>query len=568
MTNKLLTTPILLIALLILFTNTALAQNPIDAGGALLTKFKPPDKRVRDVTFSPDGSLVAASYGYSDQGGITIWNVSDRSVVVNLLIGTKQAAGVPCITFSEDGKLFAAATDKGDVILWTVGKWRSPKTILRERRRPSDLTIGRNLLGFASDDVALLYNLNTAEVIVLRSKTGEGDLFTGISLSADEKVVAISGRHDATLWNVETRQQLRTWKTKAFTFFESLSGSHLIFGGGAVFAVKEVQVWNVNEQKPIGELREFRGGLFSGAISHSGKLFALSGGNYSGGDLSLWSVDDAREIGYTSFGETPMRGLSFSPDDQTLAVGSEDGFVLLYAVDRLKGPLVKKQATALCGDIALEDNRAVIRSLAEVPLPMNGFGHPWRREIVNSDAVAAVVGAPVVFQNWFIESSAGKDRARVSEFRLLVDDRARANSDHIVFGYTQNPGWDKGFVAKVYSDGRFVAASTSGQCLAYGSLEDLKTDFTTVRDRLISRGLLDVTKEPLTLGADHYGTAFIEVTMNGVSELRSDADDISVLLKGGPAKKREAFSRIFTQEKAFIDSILRAGMKLPRASAN
>ena len=115
----------------------------------------------------------------------------------------------------------------------------------------------------------------------------------------------------------------------------------------------------------------------------------------------------------------------------------------------------------------------------------------------------------------------------------------------------------------MYADGRFVATDNFGKCLAYGSLDDLKTDFESVRNRLVSEGLIDVGKDPLTLGADHYGTGFIELTINGVSELRSDADDIEVLLKGGPAKKREAFSRIFNPEKRFIDSILNAGMKPP-----
>jgi hypothetical protein len=222
----------------------------------------------------------------------------------------------------------------------------------------------------------------------------------------------------------------------------------------------------------------------------------------------------------------------------------------------------------LCGEIVIEGNRAFVRSLTQVPLPMRDFGYPWRLEVINSDAVAGMTGSPIVLQDWSIESTAGTDRARIKEFRLLLQDRPRGNSDHLVFGYVQNPGWDQGFVAKLYGDGRFVAANTNGKCLAYGSLDDLKTDFTSVRNRLISKGLIDIAKDPLTLGADHYGTGFIEVTLNGVRELRSDADDIAVLLKGGPAKKREAFSRIFAQEKPFIDSILHAGMKLPRTTAN
>jgi WD40 repeat protein len=561
----------LALALILLGATASLSQSSSAVTDSLLTRFKTPDHRVRDVAFSPDGKLLAASYGFSDEGGITIWNVADRSVVANLLFGTKDAVSVPRITFSEDGKLFVAATGTGDVIVWTVGQWRSKRTILQRRGSPKDVTCSRTLLGFTSDDVALVYNLKTAEVIVLATKTTDVDSYNGISFTPDEKLVAITGRRGTWLWDLETKKQLTHWEAKSFGFFGRLSptGTHLIAGGGPVFGKKLVQIWNVKERKLVYELSEFRGGLFSIAISHSGNLLALAGGDYSeSGNLSLWTVEDGREIGFTAFGESPIQGLDFSPDDSILAAGSEDGFVLLYAVERLTGPVVKKQSSLLCGEVVLEGNRAFVRSLAKVPLPMRDFGYPWKLEIINWDAVAAVNGSPIILQDWSIESTAGTDRARIKEFRLLLEDRARGNSDHLVFGYTQNPGWDEGFVAKLYGDGRFVATSTAGKCLAYGSLDDLKTDLTTVRSRLISRGLIDVARDPLTLGADHYGTGFIELTLNGVPELRSDADDIDVLLRGGPAKKRQAFSRIYVQEKPFIDSILKAGLNLPRASPN
>ncbi|MBV9924574.1 MAG: hypothetical protein JOZ96_05985 [Acidobacteria bacterium] len=53
----------------------------------------------------------------------------------------------------------------------------------------------------------------------------------------------------------------------------------------------------------------------------------------------------------------------------------------------------------------------------------------------------------------------------------------------------------------------------------------------------------------------------------GTRELRSDADSIEVLLKGGPAKKREAFTRIFELEEQFLAPLLRAGTKQPTANA-
>lgn len=559
------------LTLILLAATGGLAQTGGKPSDALLSKFKTPDRRIRDVAFSPDGRLLAAGYGFSDEGGITIWNVADHSVIVNLLVGTKAAVGIPRITFSEDGKLLVAATQKGEVIVWTVGQWRTRKTILRQRGDPRDLVCSRTMLGFTSDDVALVYNLNTAEVTVLASKAGPGDLFSGISFTPDEKLVAVTGRHGTTLWDIETKKQLINWEAKSFGFFGRLSsaGTYLIAGGGPVFGKKLVQIWNVKEKKLINELADFRGGLFSMSISHSERLVALGGGDYSeSGDLSVWSIEDAREIGYASFGTSPIHSLAFSPDDNILAAGSEDGYVLLYAVDRLAGPVVKKQDSLLCGEIVIEGNRAFVRSMAKVPLPMSDFRYPWKLEIINADAVAGVTGSPVVLQDWSIESTAGKDRARIKDFRLLLEDRARGNSDHLLFGFVQNPGWDQGFVAKLYGDGRFVAASTTGKCLAYGSLDDLKTNFTTVRNRLISNGLIDIPINPLTLGVDHYSTAFIEVTLNGVPELRSDADDVGVLLNGGPAKKREAFSRLFAQEQTFMDSILHAGMKMPATTAN
>ncbi|HEU4435629.1 MAG TPA: hypothetical protein VFR51_19750, partial [Pyrinomonadaceae bacterium] len=498
----------LALAILLLNATPALSQTA-NTADALLGKFKPPDHRIRDVAFSPDAKLVAASYGFSDEGGITIWNVADRSVVATLLFGTKDAVSVPRITFSEDGKLFVAATGDGDVIVWTVGQWRSKKTILQHRGAPKDLTCSRTFLGLTSEDVALIYNLKTAEVVVLATKTTDVDSYNGISFTPDEKIVAVTGRRGTWLWDVETRKQLATWEAKSFGFFGRLSptGTHLIAGGGPVFGKKSVQIWNVKDRKLLYELTDFRGGLFSIAISHSGNLFALAGGDYSdSGDLSLWGVDDGREIGFTSFGESPIHGLDFSPDDSMLAAGSEDGYVLLYAVDRLTGAVIKKQDSLLCGEIVLDGNRAFIRSLTKVPLPMRDFGYPWKLDIINSDAVAAFNGLPIVLQDWFIESTAGADRARIKEFRLLLEDRTRGNSERLVFGYTQNPGWDEGFIAKLYGDGRFVAASTTGKCLAYGSLEDLKTDLPTVRNRLISKGLIAIPRDPLVLGTDHYGT--------------------------------------------------------------
>jgi hypothetical protein len=544
---------------------------------ALVAKLESADHRVQDVAFSPDGTLLAAGYGFSDEGGVTVWNVADRTIVASLLNGKDGAAGISHVAFSDDGKWLAAASGHGDVMLWAVGSWQSHKTVIKRLKSAREFSSARSLsfsplsdkLALASDESVVLYDLQTGRADVLAKETGPAVSFVGVSFSPDGKIIATYGAGSIRLWDAETRQPIKTWRAGGGGFFGRLSpdGAHMVVGGGAVYGRKSVEVWDVKDEKKVKELSEFRSGLFSLAISHSGKLFAVAGGDYGGGgDLSLWDLEEGRELGFVSFGSHPIQGVAFSPDDRLLAAASEDGFVLLYSVERLRGPQVKKQASALCAEIKIEDDRTFVVPLAAVPRPMReGFEYAWKLEVANPEALGDVKAGPVVLSEWAIESSAGDDRARIGRFRSLLarGPAPDALSNYAVFGDVMNPGWDKSFVVKVYGDGSFVATKNSGDCLAYGSLAaSVSTpDFGTLKRRLVSEGLLAIPKEPLTLGADHYRTSFIGLASDGALELRSDADSIEVLLKGGPAKKREAFSRLYAQEEEFINSLLRAGLK-------
>ncbi|MDT5157974.1 MAG: hypothetical protein QOH51_2331 [Acidobacteriota bacterium] len=549
----------------------AKAQIKNQAAGALIAKLDCPD-RVKDVAFSPDGKLLAAGYGWNGQGGARIWNVADHSTVATLVVGKGDSANIERVAFSPDGRLFAAANWDGDVLLWTVGAWTSRKTVIAHRGSPKSLTFSPKgmKLAFTSEEAAVLYDLRSGKVTTLAARKTERDSFIGISFSPDERSVTVFSDTAVDVRDAESGKLIRSWKPTGGGFFgrSSPDGRFVIAGGGAVYGRKAVEVWNAEDGKKVSEVSDFRGGLFALAVSNSGKLFAVAGGNYgSGGDLSLWDLQEAREMGYVSFGEMPIEGLAFSPDDTVLAAGSNDGYVLLYAVDRIRGPEVKKQTEALCGEVAAEGDKVFIVPLSKVPGPMTrDFEYAWKLEVANLGSLAGRAGSPVVLQDWAIESNSATDRARVGEFKQLLSrgDTPGATSNYILFGDIQNPGWNEGSIIKVYGDGSFVAANNPGRCLAYGHLDQLNTSFESLKNRLISEGLLSVPKEPLTLGADHYRTRFIGLGSGGAPELRSDADSIEVLLKGGPAKKREAFSRIFSQEEQFINSLLRAGLRPPQ----
>ena len=121
-------------------SSVARPQTSGEASAALLAKLACPD-RVKDVVFSPDGKLLAAGYGWNNQGGARIWNVADHAVVATLVVGKGDDANIERVAFSSDGKLFAAANWNGDVLLWSVGSGQmpAPPTILAETGSKRDV---------------------------------------------------------------------------------------------------------------------------------------------------------------------------------------------------------------------------------------------------------------------------------------------------------------------------------------------------------------------------------------------------------------------------------------------
>jgi WD40 repeat protein len=548
-----------------LLVATSLAGAP---SNALIAKLDCPD-RVNGVAYSPDGQLLAAGYGWNDQGGVKIWNARDRSVVRTWVAKKteKWPEGVNKVAFSPDGRLLAAATRAGDVLVWKVGTWGEPKRIILKAGSPTALVFSPDsrLLAVSSEFAVFLCDLKTLDSRKLSARTGPPQEFIAGGFSEDGTQLAVCRQAAIQWWDVATGRTDKSWEIRGLGFFCGLSRKrrYLLNGGGAVYRDKNVELLNALDGKSLARVSEIRSGLFTSAISHSERWIALGGGNYgSGGDLSLWSLEDFSEIAFTSAGEFPVMDLAFSPDDSELAAGSHDGAVFLYSVEQLRGPERTKQEYQLCGEVIGEDNKLFIVPVAKVPTPMRKeFSNAWRLEVAEPNTLANFAGYAVTFQDWEIESNAAMDRARVSKFTALSSQpiTGSKSAEYVVFGDVQNPGWDKGFVVKAYAEGSFVAANNSGKCLAYGKLSNL--DFATLKDRLVREGLLDVPRDPLTRGLDHYRTRFIALSYGGDFQVRSDAEVVDFSKpRTHPTKKEEEFTRIFNQEQEFIDSLLQAGM--------
>ena len=538
---------------------------------ALIAKLDCPD-RVNAVAFSPNGQFLAAGYGWNNQGGLKIWSMADRTVVWTWATPQKDKSseGIDEVAFSLDGKFLAAATSIGDVLIWKVGTWGEPRRIILKAGRPSALVFSSDdkTLALSSEFAVFYCNLMTWNSRKLRSRADPAEEFIVAGFSADGRELAVCRAAAIQWWDVDTGKVVKNWAPHGLGFFCSLSSDrdYLVAGGGAILTDKNVEVLNASDGKPLAGHSGFRSGLFASALSHSGQWIALGGGSYgSGGDLSLWSLRDLHEIGFVSVGRLPIQGLAFSPDDSVLAAGSHDGVVLLYAVDRLRGPQRTKQTVALCGEVSVEGDKAYIVPVSKGPTPMSrDFDYGWKLEVAEPGNLVKFAGLPVVLQDWEIESNAAMDKARVNNFTSISSKPAAPDShaEYAVFGDVRNPGWNKGFIVKVYGDESFMAASNSGECLAYGSLSTTTTpNFDALKGRLLSEGLLSVPRDPLTLGADHFRTRFIALFGENGLGVRSDVEEPdSSKSRTHPANKAKQFTRIFEQEEPFINSLLQAGM--------
>lgn len=556
--------------LVVFITVLAGEDNP----SSLLARFECAD-RVSSVAFSSDGKLLAAGYGWRSQGGVTVWNVSDRTIAHSWKSEKHDddTQVIRNVAFSPDGKLLAAATWDGDLLLWNLDHWGPPKAIKTDAGSPSGLAFNpeSELLALSGDKAVILYDVRTWKQQPVFTSPSPIAKPIAAGFLSDGKTLLFCKNGSLEFWDSGTAKSIKSLKSGGWGFICAVSpkGTYVVSGGGAVYRPKLVEIWNQTDEHPIAQLTQFRDGVFAAAVDRAESILAIGGGNYgTGGNLSLWSMDTKKEIGFVSVGRFPLESLAFSPGGDVLAAGSGDAEVLLFSVDQLRGPQVAMQDKQLCGEILVEGDHLYIRPITMVPLPMSGdFGFAAKLQIADQPGLAELAGEPVVLEEWALEKLAGNEQARViKSHRLLTGSKDLALASFAVFGDVQNPGWNRSTTIKIYGDGSFVATDPNGTCLAFGALGKSvqHNSFQSIKRGLINDGFLMVKKDPLTRGLDHFRTRFIALAMSGNLEIRSDGEKIDeTYLNRAPTQKEQDFARVFESQKPLIDAILHAGMALP-----
>jgi WD40 repeat protein len=340
-----------------------------------------PEGSVTSVAFSPDGTILAATYRGFVGGGVVLWDLAAQKKLGKGNM-TMDGSFVETVAFSPDGKTLATGYNVpfggGGVVLWDM--------TTQKRLGEGNLTVlegGVGSVAFSLDGKFLAAGYQVVRNVdngsgggggmvlwdvTARKRLGEGSMTMpesgagNVAFSPDRKTLAFGHGSGVVLWDVAARKPLADGslavaeggagsvafsadgKTLAATYgFVGLDG----VGGG-------VLLWDAAVRKPLGEdrLAMPEGGLGSVAFSADGTLVA--GYNSSvGSGVMRWDVTARKRVSEGSmivpnFG---LRSVAFSADGKTLAFANSAGDgVRLWDMAGRK-PLIDSPLTVLEGNI-------------------------------------------------------------------------------------------------------------------------------------------------------------------------------------------------------------------------
>lgn len=245
--------------------------------GALVNHFSGFTDRYGEISFFPDGQLVAAS---GSDGYVRVWRVSDGARLYTL---HGQSASV---AFSPDGQWLASGLPDGRIGLWRL-----------------------------------------SDGVLVQTLTGHLGQVNGLAFSWDSQQL-VTGSRDCTVrvWRVSDGLQLKLLPTQGDIVRKVayLPRSDAI-AIGLGFS-EAVLLWRVTDDEPFKQLVEFSNfGDF--AFSADGKVFA--GGDWDKVNIQNIVSDELRTLKIPG---THANHLAFSPDGSLLAFADDDESIQIWDV--------------------------------------------------------------------------------------------------------------------------------------------------------------------------------------------------------------------------------------------
>jgi WD40 repeat protein len=342
----------------------------------LLRRLQGNGGRCEVIDFSPDGRMLA---GGSASGRIVVWNTQTGAELALLSGGSTS---IRSLQFSPDGRHLAAASASGTIQVWDVSRRLLLLSLNRHSGRAESLAYAPDGRRFASIGGGQVLLWNSSNGQVLAEFMGSGTLQGSLAFSPSGKTLVASGwGHTVREWDVDQASALQTlsglrnrteqasFSPDGNTFLTASRGGGLSFWETATgrlaghlpvrsrFAVvspnSKLMAVGITDggvllysfppgKEPIQELNTNFHRVIAASFSPDSRLLAIRGDHPI---AQVWDIgsrqlaanllhdERVRSVVFVDGGQefdVVVTCLSFSPDGETLATGSQDGLLRLW----------------------------------------------------------------------------------------------------------------------------------------------------------------------------------------------------------------------------------------------
>ena len=301
------------------------------------------------VTFSANGEYLLSG----GDGGVQVWQVEDGTQVARM-----GAGYVSCLAVSKDGRWIATGTWMGETFVWDA---KTHKQVFKNQK----------------------------------------DSYTikGVDFSPNStRLLSASNNKTASIWDIPTRKRVQTLRHDNF-----LTAAKYSPQGNRIATATEycIRVWDSKDGRLLLDIKVGVTPLFNTGLFWSNKLlFVISGSRIqkidacTGSVVSAWSVPDSdyrscialpkhgQSITYSAnrfvtFWDTSshtqlgriqhpqdIRSTALSPDDEFIAIGGEEGEVIINSPSSITVGVLFRSIVEYTGNSDLSARR--IRSLCLV----------------------------------------------------------------------------------------------------------------------------------------------------------------------------------------------------------
>ena len=306
---------------------------------------------VSSVVFSRDGQMVAA--GSNDQttrvwdvkSGKELWKFGDVKgyTVEPNGVGHIPEEAVKAVAFSPTENILASASSDGKIRLFNITNGTLSRTLAGHTSPISSILYssdGKRLVS-ASETGIRIWNADNGDLI---SDPGSNAIYdsaksiTSIALSPDgDTLCVLDGNGGLTLYSLDGKRKPKSLQSKSGGTFDLVAfgtdGETFATAGSGIFGNAEIRLWDKAEGKELRTLTGNANKIYAMGLSPDGSKLAVAD-DYS--TINIWNAsrndplksvntESGHDVKTIASGSTGFSSIAFSPDSQSLAVGSIGG---------------------------------------------------------------------------------------------------------------------------------------------------------------------------------------------------------------------------------------------------